>query len=214
MAVTWTTETEQVVEGRLIHVGNGAITFKQFLEMTDEDDDFELVNGALVPKMSAQYPHERRYAWLFFVLNGFARARKLGTVLGSRTAVKINEFNGRLPDVLFVRAANERIIEDDAIYAAPDLAVEIVSPSNTRAGLVALESDYRSIGIREILFWYPDAHKLVVLRKREDDYSRETITTGIFRSEVVDGLALDSALFFQDPLPDEYDLLQSLLAAL
>src|SRR5579872_974092 len=108
-------ETEEMVEGRVIRVADRPITFEQFLDLTGEVDDLELVKGVMVKRMAAQYPHERRFVWLLFLLNGYVRRRGLGVVLGSRTAVEIDRFGGRLPDILFVRADREEIIQERAI---------------------------------------------------------------------------------------------------
>lgn len=212
LATTWARETEKVVEGRVLRLADRPITFEEFLDMTGEDDDFELVNGMMVERMSAQYPHERRFAWLFSILYFYVRKRELGVVLGSRSAVEINEFAGRLPDILFVRAERQHVIQDRALYAAPDLVIEIVSPNDTRGDLVALEADYCSIGVPEIVFWNAQKRHLTVSRKRDEGYTADTLTDGEFHSETVPGFHLDVLSLFLDPLPDEFEVLNGLLA--
>ena len=108
MSISLMRETNEVVEGRVIRMAERPLTFEQFLDMAGEDDDLELVKGVLVERMAAQYPHERRFVWLLFLLNGYVRQRGLGVVLGSRMAVEIDAFAGRLPDLLFVRADRRR----------------------------------------------------------------------------------------------------------
>lgn len=212
MPTTWARETEQVVEGRVLHLAERAITFEQFLDMTCERDNVELVKGVMVERMAANYTHEKQFAWLFWVLYGFAQQRGLGVVLGSRSAVEIDQFGGRLPDILFVRKDREHIIRERAIYGAPDLLIEIVSPNDRPGDLRTLEADYRSIGVAEILFWDPQRRHLVVLRKREGDYAVETLTEGEWHSETVPGFHLDVARLFDDPLPNEVDTLNRLIA--
>src|SRR5258708_26961805 len=190
-----------------MRIADRSITLERFLDITDEDDDFELVKGALIPKMSAQYPHESRFAWLFSILRMYVQAKNLGVILGSRSAVEINQFGGRLPDILFVSKSREHIIQNRALFGAPDMVIEIVSPSNTRSDLVELEVDYMSIGVAEIIFWHADDRKLVVLRKHGEEYSRETLTSGEFRPETIPGFHLSVNDMFLDPLPNEVDLL-------
>lgn len=212
MPTTWARETEPVVEGRVLHIAERPISFEQFLDMTGEDDDVELVKGVMVEKMSANYPHEKRFAWLFWILYGYVQQRRLGTVLGSRSAVEIDQFGGRLPDVLFVAKEREFIIRDRAIYGAPDLVIEIVSPNARPGELRTLEADYRSIGVAEIVFWDCQKRCLTVLHKREGDYEVQTLTEGEWRSETVEGFHLDVASMFEDVVPNEMDVLQRLLA--
>ena len=204
--------TSEIVEGRVIRMAERPLSFTQFLDMAGEDDNLELVKGVLVERMAAQYPHERRFVWLLFLLNGYVRQRGLGVVLGSRTPVEIDAFGGRLPDLLFVRTDREQIIQDKAIYGAPDLVIEIISPNDRISELHALETDYRNIGVAEIVFVDAPKRRLLVLRRRENDYTVETLSTGAFHSETVPGFHFQVEDLFQDPLPNEFDLLNALIA--
>lgn len=212
MTISLMRATHEVVEGRVIRLAERPLTFEQFLDMVGEDDDLELVKGVMVERMAAQYPHEKRFVWLLFLLNGYVRQRGLGVVLGSRTPVEIDAFGGRLPDLLFVRADRQHIIQDKAVYGAPDLVIEIVSPNDRTSELLALETDYRNIGVAEIVFLDLPKRRLLVLRRRENDYSVETLSTGKFHSETVPGFHFAVDGLFQDPLPNEFDLLNALLA--
>jgi hypothetical protein len=58
--------THEVVEGRVIRMAERPLSFAQFLDMVDENDDLELVKGVLVERTAAQYPNERRFVWLLF----------------------------------------------------------------------------------------------------------------------------------------------------
>lgn len=211
MTIDFARKTEQVVEGRIVHIADRPVTFEQFLDMTGEDDDLELINGVIVEKMSAQLPHERLFVWLLFLLNGYVRQRGLGTVLGSRTAVEIDAFGGRIPDLLFVSSEHSDILQNRAIYGAPDLIIEIVSPNDRPSDLHALETDYRSIHVPEIVFIDPQKRRLLILRLRENEYDVETRTEGMFHSASVAGFHVDMADILADPLPDELMLLNRLL---
>lgn len=50
------------------------------------------------------------------------------------------------------------------------------------------------------------------MRRREQDYTRETLTSGDLHLESVPGFHVDVTGIFELPLPDEYDLLEALLA--
>lgn len=187
------------------------LTFDEFVDMFGEDDDVELINGVVVKKMAARDPHEDLNSWLIMVLRGYARVKDLGIVRGSRTAVQVTEHRGRLPDVLFVRKERESIVQEKGIYGAPDLVIEIVSPGDRPADIVALEADYRSVGVSEIWFIDQNLKQARVLRQK-DGYKGEVISKGIVRSEVVDGFWLKVDWLFAKPLPLELDILNQLLS--
>src|SRR6185295_1603557 len=93
-------------------------------------DDVELIDGVVVERSMVQLDHEKLVDWLRFVIGLYVRALRLGSLLGSRTAVEINRFRGRLPDLLFVRREREEIVQQKAVYGAPDLILEVISPGD------------------------------------------------------------------------------------
>ena len=213
MPTTLLENSERIIEGRSLLVSERPIDFDKFLELSSDANDIELVNGVIVEKMAAQYPHERRFIWLASILNMFVQTRGLGTVLGSRSAVEINQFGGRLPDLVFVRHDRQNIIQDNAIHGAPDLVIEIISSNDRLGDMVALETDYRSIGVAEIVFINPHKKQWTVLRKLDEDYAVETLATGEYVSGVVPGFHMPVEWLLNDELPNEMDVLNGLLAS-
>src|SRR5258708_1813723 len=130
------------VDTRRRYVSDGPIDFETWLKRSLAADkrapETELVRGVIVDKMSAQYPHEWIFAWLSRTLGSYVSNRKLGVVLGSRSAVRISEYDGRRPDLLYVREGNRQIIHTNAIYGAPDMVIEIVSANDRPTGIAAL----------------------------------------------------------------------------
>jgi len=135
----------------------------------------------------------------------------LGIIRGSRTPVRITSHRGRLPDVLFARKERAPIVREEGIYEAPDLVVEILSQGDRPSDLIAMEADYRHIGVAEI--WFVDQRrKLVrVLRKRDNRYEERVYRKGVVRSEVVEGFWVRGEWLFQKPLPKELPTLLQIL---
>jgi Uma2 family endonuclease len=98
------------------------------------------------------------------VLSAYVRSHRLGVVLagdsGFILARKPDTVRG--PDVAFV--SNERFEQSgdtlQAFSGAPDLAVEVLSPSNTPAGVRAKIADYLAAGARVV--WTVDAEARTV----------------------------------------------------
>jgi len=204
-------ETE--LEARSVRYAPRPITLDEFLDLTHEDDNDELVNGVIEDKMAAQLNHEMLFAWLSQILGLYAVRRKLGIVLGSRTLVAIDQYNGRLPDVIFVREENRAIVQQKAIYGAPDLIIEIVSPNDRPSEISRLEANYRTIGVPEIVFVDCQAQRVRIVRKRDADYDEETITRGDIILETMGNVILQAEWLLHEPRPDAYDTLHLLLAS-
>ena len=200
------------------YTADGPIDFEAWLDVSFETHDrgeridTELIKGVMVERMAAQFPHEWINMWLGGILSPYVRSRKLGIVLGSRTAVKINLLAGRLPDLLFVRADNIGIIQDRAIYGVPDLVIEIVSSNDRRGELLELENDYRSIGVPEIVFLDPKKKRARHLRKKGGSYSETLLTKGPLAFDCVPGFHIETQWIFAKEKPDENTITNQLIA--
>ncbi len=190
------------------------ITFEEFVQLFGEDDDVELVDGLVVTGMAASDAHETIEVWLLSLLHVYVEVKGLGIVRGSRTAVRVTAYRGRLPDILFVRRERADIVREEGVYGAPDLVVEILSPSDRPADILSREADYRSIGVLEMWFLDQRQKQVRVLRKRGEDYEEQFLTEGVLVSEAVEGFWLQVEWLFQKPLPSEWQILQKLLGQL
>ncbi|MDT7893661.1 MAG: Uma2 family endonuclease [Armatimonadota bacterium] len=187
------------------------MTFEEFVRLFGEDDDVELVDGMVVQRVAARDIHEDLQGWLLLIMRGYVSAKGLGIVRGSRTAVKITEHRGRLPDIVFVRKENAHIVQEDGIFGTPDLVVEIWSPGDRLSDMLAKEADYKSIGVLEIWFVDQQRRQVRVLRKGKEGYEEKVMKRGVLRSEVVEGFWVKVEWLFKKPLPNELEALQRLL---
>ncbi len=205
-------ETEQSVEGRVVRFAERPITFDHFIDLA-EGLDVELVDGVVVEKAMIQLDHELCSAWLYQVVGPYVKRRRLGIMLGSRIMVAADEFGGRMPDLLFVRQDRLDIVRQKAVYGAPDLVIEIVSPNDRPSDLRALEADYIRLGVPEIIFIDQKKETVRIVRRREDGYVEEIIEAGPVEFETIAGIRLDAACLLREPRPDVYDTLTHLLTS-
>jgi len=118
---------------------------------------FELVDGTLVEKaISADASF---VAVTLIQLLGFYHqtAGNLGMVLGSDGFLRISARYVRAPDVSFTnwdRLPNRKVPREPIPTLVPDLAVEVLSPSNTRREMARKRNEYFQSGVR--LVWVID----------------------------------------------------------
>ncbi|MEM1096895.1 MAG: Uma2 family endonuclease [Bacteroidota bacterium] len=191
------------------------VTYEAYLKRAPEGKKTNLINGVLHVDMSASSLHERVQGFLLSLLRMFVSKHKLGQVLGSRTPVRLDEENGAEPDILFVQADREHIIGRVGLDDAPDMVVEIISPSSRIDDRVRKFIGYEQIGVRE--YWLIDPERKTAEFFRQMDtgaFAEVTPERGQpFHSEVVDGFWLDPAWLLADELPNDYDTLQRILDA-
>jgi Uma2 family endonuclease len=128
------------------------------------DDGFihEVVNGELVMSPKNNFFHGRICLRLSAALDRHAIEHRLGLVLDSSTGFWMSNRNCRAPDVSFV--AKERLLQlgfqpnaRKFFPGAPDLAVEILSPNNTRAEIDERLRDFFTSGTQIAWIINPDA---------------------------------------------------------
>lgn len=149
----------------------------------DENRRCELVDGVLVEKAMG-YREGMIEIWLGRQLGNYLDENPRGVMTGASGPYRLFEDQVRFPDVGFVLWDHIPVDADSKVFApdwAPTLAVEVLSPSNTRKEMQRKLEDYFAAGVE--LVWYidPDDRTVEVFTSveqktllREDD----TLTGG------------------------------------
>ena len=134
----------------------------------------ELIDGELIVTAAPALRHQRVVRRLVVALDRYAEANG-GEVFPSPTDVFLSETNVVEPDVIFVRAENARKLEERFVRSAPDLVVEVSSPSTRRLELIRKRDLYERFGVPE--YWYVDldADRLEVHRLEAGRYAPPTL---------------------------------------
>jgi Uma2 family endonuclease len=98
----------------------------------DDGNRYEVIDGALHVSPPPSYRHQRVVVLLLLRLGAYVEQRRLGQVLTAPLGVKLDDDTGVQPDLIFVSTARSDIIAERGLEGAPDLVVEVLSPS-TRA---------------------------------------------------------------------------------
>jgi Uma2 family endonuclease len=142
----------------------------------------ELVEGVLVEKAMG-YRESALALFVAVTLDAFVRPRNLGLVTGEAGTVRLFAGLVRIPDVAFTswdRLPGRRMPSEPIPTLAPDLAVEVLSPSNTRAEMERKRQDYFTAGVRLVWQVDPDARTVSV-------YTGVDTVTVLTTRDVLDG---------------------------
>jgi Uma2 family endonuclease len=135
----------------------------------------ELVDGVLVEKAMGIRESILACA-LIQVVRAFVQPRNLGLVTGEGGMMRMSSGLVRIPDVAFVswsRLPGRRIPSAPIPHLAPDLAVEVLSQSNTVKEMDRKLREYFEAGV--ILVWFVDPRSRTV-----------TVYTAVDQSVVLD----------------------------
>lgn len=142
-------------------VATKLMTFEEFETMPDNGKRSELVDGELSEMPPAGLEHGDVGVGLTTELRNHVRPRRLGRVFGPDTGFRIfpDRHLAYAPDVSFVTAERIATVEDYTKMGrlAPDLVVEVVSPSDRSADVLDKVRNYLLAGVR--LVWIVDPRK-------------------------------------------------------
>jgi Uma2 family endonuclease len=133
------------------------------------------------------------------LLGNFVAERDLGIVLVAPIDVELSESQSFQPDVVFVARERMGILGTQKIGGAPDLVVEVLSPSTGYYDLTAKREVYERAGVVEYWIVDPERRTVEVLALNEGAYRTvaEVSGTGRATSRLLDGFAVESGTLFE-----------------
>lgn len=189
------------------------VTEEMFDELVDEDTKAELIDGVMIVHSPASIQHDHIGGFLRALMSFYADERGAGLVLGPDALIHLGPCRKCAPDVFFVRRDRVPTPLPKEFEGAPDLVLEILSPSNRRDDLSEKRAVYRDAGVGEIWFVDTESEQIFVDRKRDGGYVEETVTDGRVSSTALEGFWVTAAWLWSEPLPTLLSCLRTILAA-
>ena len=148
------------------------MTAEELMELPDDGFRYELINGELEKMPPPGLPHGRIAFRLSVFLGQFILEHGLGEGLAPETGFKLtsNPDTVLAPDFAFV--TNERFTEvgktEGYGVGAPDLAVEVLSPSDRPGKVNQKISQWFSFGTKQVWIVDPTRSMVAVYRSESD----------------------------------------------
>ncbi len=165
---------------------------------TPEDKRYELIDGELILTAAPRRVHQRMEIRLAIRLGAFVEDHDLGEVYTAPFDVVLTDTDVVQPDLLFVSQERLYIINDDNVRGAPDLVIEILSPSTSGRDRTIKRTLYALHGVKEYWLVDTDAKNITVMFLGEQGYE----ITGIYgegqtlTSPTLEGFSLNLAEIF------------------
>ena len=147
-------------------------TYQDYLDIPG-DDRYELINGEFILVSAPNTAHQTASMGFSLELGGFVRDGDLGWVFHAPFEVVLTDPEGIniiQPDIIFVSKEREYIITHANIQGAPDLLIEILSPSTGRRDRTIKLDLYARHGVGEYWLADPDAQTVTVMLLKDDEY--------------------------------------------
>jgi Uma2 family endonuclease len=174
-------------------------TYQDYQNLTEDDHRYQVINGELIMTPSPVPLHQRISRRLTTLLNAHVGQHDLGEVFYAPLDVVLDNYNVFQPDILFVSHKNANVITKKNIQGAPDLVIEILSPSTGYYDLIEKKEAYAKFGTRE--YWIVDPQKkwVEVFEIRDGDFESKGRfgAKESFKSAVIPGLEIDLTEVFR-----------------
>ena len=150
----------------------GHWTYDSYATLPDDGQHYEIVDGVLYNMAPAPtIPHQDAAGWFFYYLTVHVRIPGLGHVYMGPADVEIAFDTVVQPDVFVLLNNNAAKITQARIIGAPDLAIEISSPSTAIHDRPRKYIAYAHAGVEEYWIADPKAHTVELLRLENGAYT-------------------------------------------
>ena len=164
------------------------LTYQDYASL-DGDERYELLDGDLILVASPNRDHQTVVMELGFQMHAFVKENDLGWVYSAPFDVLFTDTDVVQPDLMFVSREREHILTPANVQGAPDLIVEVLSPSSSTRDWRAKRELYATYGVPE--YWIIDPTNRIVSvmllqdgvlqieqTRTEDDTATSTILDG------------------------------------
>jgi Uma2 family endonuclease len=141
------------------------ISIAEFDRLEPPDElRYELDEGELLEMVKPRYePHNRIVMKITRALLAYLDKNPIGEVLTSDNLFVLGPNTKRIPDLSFMTTERVRQIQPDTdIQGGPDLAVEVLSPSDTATAMRRKVKQYFAAGSRAVWLVYPESREIEV----------------------------------------------------
>lgn len=129
------------------------LTYRDLESFPEDNFRRELIGGELIVTAAPSVRHQRTVGRLLVALTLYAEEQG-GEALVAPTDVFFSDSDVVEPDVLFVLSESAGKIEKKFIRSAPDVVIEVSSPTTRRLEIVRKRELYERFGVPE--YWYVD----------------------------------------------------------
>jgi Uma2 family endonuclease len=132
-------------------IKNPPHTILEVWESLPEGTLCQVINNTLVMSPAPLDNHQKVLGKIFAKVHAVVEQNNLGEARVSPYDVHFDEENIFQPDIVFVAKENTHLIKEPGLFGAPDVVIEILSPSNKGYDKKDKKQVYEKYGVKE--YW-------------------------------------------------------------
>lgn len=171
------------------------LTYDDFVQFPDDGKRHELIDGEHYVTAAPNTKHQRVVTDFTGMLWAFVRSRQLGQVFVAPFDVVFSDVDVVEPDLLFIsKARQDDVLTAAHVRGAPDLVVEVGSPSTRKVDETTKRRLYERYGVAEYWVVDPELDEIKVYRRAGDRFERMALLSAeqrdVLTSPLFPGLEL------------------------
>lgn len=146
----------------------------------------QLIENNLVMTPAPLFRHQNIQSEIIKSFFLFLHENQIGKLVVAPLDVYLDSENVFQPDIIFISNKNMDIIQEDGLYGAPDLIIEILSPSTAQYDLNQKKNVYERSGVKEYWIVDPENKDVMGYFLDEGSYGEPLTDKGVIRSKLLD----------------------------
>jgi len=136
----------------LIHSSDQVkFTYDDYRQLPDDGKRYEIIDGELYRATSPTSNHQRIAGNFFGAFFIYLKSHPIGEIFQTPLEVFFSSTNIAQPDLMFISKSRLDIIKPTQIKGAPDLVIEVLSPTTEKRDRTVKLKMYAKFGVRE--YW-------------------------------------------------------------
>ena len=176
------------------------MTVEEFFKLHGNESNVDLVRGQIVRYAMPGAKHGSVCINAGGIIREFVKPKNLGRVMGNDTLIRISADTTRGADVCYLsyaRLSADQKLPDGVLEIAPDLVIEVRSPSDLWTDALGKMLDYIRIGVPVVVVLDPKTESASVFRSgtRQQTFEKDQTLT---IPDVLPGFEVVVARFFEE----------------
>ena len=146
------------------------LTYDDYALFPDDGLRHEIIDGEHYVTPSPATRHQRISGRLFYLLQSYLEAHPIGEVFTAPFDVLLSRIDIVVPDLVYLSRQRAELLTATNLQGAPDLAIEILSPSTRPRDERLKRALYERVGVTEYWLVDPAEDAIIVYRRGAEGF--------------------------------------------
>ena len=154
-------------------------------KLLPEGTPIQLINDRFYMSPAPLFNHFEIVDAIVDLFKSEVKKQNIGKVIFAPVDIYLGTKNALQPDIMFIENDRLDIIHADGIYGAPDIIVEVLSPSNKNDDLIKKKEVYEAFGVKEYFIVDPSDKAVITYYLKEKSFVEQKKSKGKLTSKIL-----------------------------